>query len=101
MNDHNSFTYLPVPDILFSKVDDELVLYDHNRGLHDGVYVLDDIGARIWQLLVEFGDKTQVTQQLLHEFEVDERTVKAELDNLINQLIEQGFLLINPKREDA
>ncbi len=92
MNDPNPTTYIPAPDILFTEVDEEMVLFDPNRGLRDGVYVLDDIGARIWQLIVEYGNKSQVANRLLREYDVDEVTVNAALDDLITQLLEQGFL---------
>ena len=100
MNNQKTVTYTPAPDILFTQVNNELVLYDHNRGLHEGVYILDDIGARIWQLLVEYGNKELVTHQLRLEYDVDQTTVEDELNSLIDQLIEQGFLTAHPSRVD-
>ena len=100
LNIKNNLTYAPAPDILFTEVNDELVLYDHSRGLHDGVYILDDIGARIWQLINECGDKAQVVTQLLKEYEVDEMTIEKEVGIFINQLIDKGFLFKQTTRDD-
>ena len=57
----------------------------------DGVYILDDIGARIWQLIVEQGYKTQIIDNLLLEYNVDESTVTKAVDELLTQVVGRGI----------
>lgn len=77
-----------------------MVLFDPNRGLDDGVYVLDDIGARIWQLIVDDGYKAKIVEQLLLDYDVDDETVHIALGEFFTQLIQQGFLVIAPSEEE-
>ena len=92
MNVHST-SYIPADDILFTEVNDEMVLYDPNRGLDDGVYILDDIGARIWQLIIEHGTKARIASQLMLEYDVDEVTVNRAVEDLILQMVKQRFLI--------
>ena len=82
------------PDILFQELEGETMLVDPQRGIPHGVYVLDDIGARIWQLLAEHGDVATVVEQLLTEYDVDEATLHRDLANLIAELTEEGLLAL-------
>ena len=57
-------------------------LVDPQRGIPQGVYVLDDIGTRIWQLLVEHGDVATVVEGLLAEYDVGEAVLNRDLTDL-------------------
>jgi hypothetical protein len=65
------------------------VLLEAERGLY---FSLDEVGTRIWQLLVEHGDRDRVAAAMLEEFEVDEATLLADLDALIDRLAEAGLI---------
>ena len=42
------------------------------RGWMDGVYILDEIGARIWQLIEQFGDiALKLPTSCFMEYDVD------------------------------
>ena len=82
------------PDVLFQELDGETVLVDPQRGIPHGVYVLDDIGSRIWQLLAEHGDVAPVVEQLLELYDVDEATLRRDLANFIAELIEKRVLTV-------
>ena len=82
------------PDVLFQELDGETVLVDPQRGIPHGVYVLDDIGSRIWQLLAEQGDTVTVVEQLLTEYDVDEATLRRDLADFVAELIEKGLLTV-------
>ncbi len=75
------------------------MLFDPNRGLADGVYILDNIGARIWQLIVDQGYKTHIIDSLLLEYNVDETTVTKAVDELLTQLLAEGFIFLSTNEE--
>ena len=79
------------PDIVFQQLDDEIVLL--NLG-NENYYSLDDVGARMWQLLAEYGDVGVVLERLEQEFDADKKTLRSDLLDLIANLQEAGLLTI-------
>jgi Coenzyme PQQ synthesis protein D (PqqD) len=57
------------------------------------VYTLNRTGGRIWELLVQHGDRDQVVRELREEFDVVEAELTSEVDELIARLIEGGLLV--------
>jgi 23S rRNA maturation-related 3'-5' exoribonuclease YhaM len=49
-------------------------------------YGLNETGKRVWELLAEHGDPEKVIIQMLAEFDVDEATLREEVDALIEEL---------------
>ena len=79
-------------DVLFSEVDDEVVLLHMQDGLY---FALDDIGTRIWNLLSECEDVAQTVERMLSEYDVDQETLKQDMANLIADLADVGLLTID------
>jgi len=52
----------------------------------NGMITLSDTGAFLWKQLTEERDKNQLLASLLNEYEVDERTAEADLDEFIERL---------------
>ncbi len=87
---------LSVPDdVITQPVGDEIVLLKFGTGQY---YGLDGIGTRMWNLLVEHGDKSHVIDVLLEEYEVDRASLTRDLDDLVGRLVEQGLLAHAPPR---
>ena len=80
-------------DVLYEVLEDEVVLLNLET---ERYYILDPVGTRMWQLLVEHHDPELVVQHLLDEFEVDEASVRNDLAELIEQLLERKLLASNP-----
>ena len=78
------------PDVLFQTVADEAVLLNLNDNRY---YGLDDIGTRIWQLLMEHGAVEVVVEQMLQEYEVDEATLRRDLAALLTEMERRGLLI--------
>lgn len=78
------------PDIVFTVVDKEAILLEQNTGKY---YSLNPVGTRIWNLLTEYGQLSEVYDQLLAEFDVEETQLKKDLEHLVTQFIENGLLL--------
>jgi hypothetical protein len=80
----------PASHVLFQEIEGEMVLLD----LHSERYfALDDVGARCWLLLAEHGDVDQVVTSMLAEFDIDEATLRADLDGLLARLSAEGLVV--------
>ena len=76
---------------LSQEVNGETVILDLNSESYFG---LDEVGTRIWQLLNEYGDIEKAYDTMLEEFDVDEKTLRDDLEELINKLSEAGLVTI-------
>jgi hypothetical protein len=70
-------------NVLFQQINNECVLLDMDSEQYFG---LDDVGARVWQILSEDGDTEKALTLLLTEYETDEKTLRQDLINLITEL---------------
>jgi hypothetical protein len=80
----------PAEHVVFQEVEGEMVLLDLQR---ERYFALDEVGARIWQLLDEHGDVDRVVDSMLAEFDVDEATLRADIDDLIGRLRAAGLVV--------
>ena len=71
------------PDVLSQTVDKEAVLLDLKNELY---YGLNEVGARIWQLLQKDNSLEQIKEVLLEEYDVDETLLQKDLDTLVSAL---------------
>ena len=77
------------PDVLFQEVSGEMVLLDLSSESYFG---LDEIGARIWQLLHEGTNMGEVLDTLLQEYEVERQVLEADLGKLLGKLADAGLI---------
>lgn len=78
-------------EVLFQEIEGEGVLLNLANEQYFG---LNEIGTRIWFLLTENGETASVLNRLESEYEVDARTLKNDLSNLIRELGEQGLVIV-------
>ncbi|PYM83317.1 MAG: hypothetical protein DME06_03795 [Candidatus Rokuibacteriota bacterium] len=85
--------YAKHPDMVGRRIADELILVPISRevGEIDSLYVLSDVGARIWDL-IDGRPLEQVRDSIVEEFEVNEATAEEDLTVLIEQLKEIGAI---------
>ena len=79
----------PCPNVIFQDLDGETVLLHIKT---EEYYGLDETSTRMWQLLAKYGDPEPVIAHMLEEFEVDEATVRRDLNHFIVELREEGLL---------
>ena len=70
-------------EVLAQEVDGETVLLDLQSESYFG---LDEVGTRIWQLLQEHNELQKVFDALLEEYDVEEKQLGNDLDELIKKL---------------
>jgi hypothetical protein len=79
------------PDTVVSRTaPDELVLVQLQT---DRIFVLNRTAARIWELLSERHDPSNVARRLTEEFEVDEPEVAGEIAELVATLTREALIL--------
>ena len=69
---------------LHRELQGEGVLLQLDTGEYFG---LDEIGQRMWALMVEHGDLAVVETRLLDEFEVEPETLARDLDRFVDELV--------------
>jgi hypothetical protein len=79
----------PAEDVLFQRLGDETVLLNLRT---EQYYGLDPVGSRIWQLLEQDGRAEHVLAAMLSEYDVDENTLRADVERIVNELIDASLL---------
>lgn len=79
--------------VLKQHLDNEIILLDLESGRYFG---LQEVGVRAWDLLTESGDTDAVFATLLTEYAVDEITLRQDLDELWQGLLEAGLVVAPP-----
>ena len=76
-------------DVLHQELIGETVLLNLKTEHYFG---LDPVGTRIWQVLGETASAEKVVSRLLEEYEVDEVTLRSDVERLIAELAKAGLL---------
>jgi hypothetical protein len=82
----------PCNDVIFKEVGGEAVVLNLETGKY---YGLDEVGARMWTLLIEKNQVEAVYRTLVEEFEVSKEQLEQDLLSLVNQLAVNGLLQID------
>jgi hypothetical protein len=77
------------PDVVFRPVSGEAVILDLTSQCY---FSLDETGTRMWQLLADSGDPSQVVEQLLTEYAVERAVLERDLAELVGELLAAGLL---------
>ena len=78
-------------DVLAQELHDETVLLDLDS---ENYFGLDSVGTRIWQLLNEGQDESDMVDILLGEYEVEREVLEKDISELLNRLNEAGLIKI-------
>ena len=81
-------------DVLAQEVSGEIVLLDLKGEQYLG---LNEVGARVWQLLQNNSDLRIIFDTLLEEYEVDSKLLENDLNELITSMYEVGIVDVKEK----
>jgi coenzyme PQQ synthesis protein D (PqqD) len=84
------------PGVITQAVEDALVLLRLESEVY---YELDDVGARIWQLLGERGNADAIVPELLEEYDVEEAKLRNDVSRLVSELGNAGLLTFDHAAE--
>ena len=85
-------------DVLMRELDGESVILDLAS---ENYYGLDDIGTRMWQLLISSSTVQEAYDSLLLEYDVEPKRLQQDMQELITQLVESGLLRLEMDPEEA
>ena len=84
-------TFAVSPAVVFRQLEDGAVLLDLESGVYFG---LDEVGTRVWTLLLERGTPAAVCDAMLSEFEVDPEVLAGDVLRLVDELRRNGLVRI-------
>jgi len=80
------------PDTLIREVGGESVLLNLKNECY---YGLDEVGTAVWKALAASGTIQGAYDALLAEYEVDGETLRRDLLELVEKLVDQGLIEIS------
>ena len=75
------------------RVGDEVIVLDLKGGEYFG---LPDVGARIWELLLDGKPLLEVADVIVGEYAVDRATAERDVLGLVTDLSNKGLLIVVP-----
>jgi predicted DNA-binding transcriptional regulator len=82
---------VPSPEVLVQELDGEAVLLNLESERYFG---LDDVGTRVWRHLLEHRRLERVCEEMQKEYDVDESTLRADVLQLVEELIDAGIVTV-------
>ncbi len=81
-------------ELLKREVGGEAFLVPLGKTVYDanGLFVLTELGAFIWDLLPEAETEEEILGKILAEYDVDESTAKADLEEFLNKLRDMDII---------
>ncbi len=81
------------PDVMLRIIGEEAVILNLKSELYLG---LDPVGTRMWTVLHGAPSIQAAYELLLAEFEVEPERLRRDLDKLLEQMLEQGLIELQP-----
>ncbi len=78
------------------KLSGEAVILNLESGIY---YGLNDVGARIWDLLSEPRDVVALRDALIEEYEVDAGTLQRDLIAILTSLVDSGLIQVSGDKQ--
>jgi hypothetical protein len=81
-------------DLIKREIAGEFFLVPVGKSMYDsnGLFILTDLGNFIWDLLPNAGGVDDLVQSVLAEYEVDEATARADIQEFLKKLETLGIL---------
>jgi len=86
------------PDIRYRVIDDEAVVVRQSEG---DVLVLNEVAARVLQLVGEGLSPTEIGDRVVNEYEAPEAAIRADVESFLSELEELNVIERLPAAEDA
>jgi hypothetical protein len=81
------------PDVMLRVIGDEAVILNLKSELYLG---LNPVGTRMWTVLQNAPSIQAAYASLLDEFEVEPERLRQDMDELLDQMLEQGLIELHP-----
>ena len=82
------------PSIVCRTIDDEIILVPikQNVGDLESIFSLNEVGARIWELLDGKNNIQKIKEHITTEFDVDDKQAEDDILEFVQKLEEAGAL---------
>ena len=82
------------PDIVFREIAGEFILVPihHQASEADSIYVLNETGTRIWELVDGKRTLADIAEIITAEFDADDKTVSDDLLEYVAEMVTSGTL---------
>lgn len=80
----------PSSNVLFGELDGKIAIGNLET---EESFLLEDVGADMWQAIVEYGNLERAAGALLKRYEVDDSTMRTDLREFAESLFSQGLLV--------
>ncbi len=82
------------PDIVYREIAGEFILVPihHQAGEADSIYVLNETGTRIWELVDGKRTLANIAEMITAEFDADDKTVSDDLLEYVGEMVTSGTL---------
>ena len=89
-SDYLERRYAKNPSMVSRRIADEFILVPirHNVGDLDSIYTLNEVGARIWELIDGEKSVCEIRDRIVEEFDVDSQVAQKDIVELLMQLEE-------------
>ena len=86
--DLSDTVYIKNPDIVFRKIADEVLLVPIRNNIRnlERIYSLNDVGARVWELIDGKMTAAQIRDCIAREFEVSPEIAEGDLQEFVRSL---------------
>jgi hypothetical protein len=84
------------PDVLVRELGGETVVLDLKTERYLG---LDEIGTRMWNLLLASGSIDTASKALIQEYDVEPNRLESDLREFVDQLIQHGLVTVEDRSE--
>lgn len=81
--------FTPVDRVRARRVADETILLHLDQGSY---YALNEVGAELWSGLEEGRTLGEILARLLDRYEVDEETLREDLERVVGELLERDLV---------
>lgn len=81
--------FRPLNHVVWTRHADATVLLDADRGLY---YTLNEVGARIWELITAGEPVIEILRCLGDEYEAPAESLQDDLGGLLTQLLRDGLI---------
>ena len=89
---------IPVPGVISRVVDHEAVLVSPAQGK---VRVLNEVGARIWELVDGARTIREIARCIVAEYSVEMTEAEADVQDFLRKLVERGIIQLSKSPEAA
>ncbi len=89
MSDQKQKIYQRKPDVISSKLEDQLVMMDIDKGKY---FSMNPVATRVWELLDKPSSAGGLCNQLLEEFDVGQDQCRKEVQQLLDKMTELDLL---------